>query len=257
MRRKRVYDLGDNRTTTGDNGKMMHVTPGCLSTMFPLYVSNIPCKLNKTTLLNYFEKQVAVKMIVFMPSEKYSKALIPPSKIAIIYFGSAKDAELARLLTDQKMFHGKRFHVVHARKPAILPKSRSIYVSELDPKVTEEKLQEHFEKIGPIERVVRALDNDAFVCFKSIDDKGKALGSDVELKIGEFSFKVAQARKDFDVKVVKENSSLLEEKLIALRKSMRMANKTGQSPRGMRQHLYLFTGKKEHLTKASFTDDGI
>ena len=202
QKRKRVFGDGENRTVQRENSKFF-VKPGSLSTLFPLYVSNIPCKVSKSTLMNYFERKVVVKLIVFMPSEKYAKAMIPPSKIAIVYLNSLKDAEIARVFTDQKMFHGKRCHVVHARKAAVMPKDRTIYVSELNPKITEEKLQEHFQKIGPIERVVRSLDSDGFVCFKSKDDKGKALGPNVELQIGEFSFKVAQARKDFDVEIKK------------------------------------------------------
>jgi hypothetical protein len=50
---------------------------------------------------------------------------------------------------------------------------------------------------------------------------------------------------------VKENSSLLEEKMISLQKAMRNPNKKKKP----HQHLYLITGKKEHLSRASFTDD--
>jgi RNA recognition motif-containing protein len=185
MRKKRVFfDEDGNPKPVRREPPKMFVTPGSLSSLFPLYVSNIPYRITRSNLVDLFERKgTVVRLILFMPSEKYSKAQEPSCKIAMIYYNSQKEADLARSYTDQKMFHGKRLHVVFARRGHQLPKDRTLYAFDVHPEISEEKLYDHFSKAGAVERVCRALDRDAYICFKTKEDRAKALDSSFDNKI--------------------------------------------------------------------------
>ncbi|XP_055528928.1 uncharacterized protein LOC129720970 [Wyeomyia smithii] len=126
-----------------------------------LYVENVSPSGNEENFISYLQKWAPVLDVYFLKEKQCTKRSLAA------FIRVASEADLQQILDrNQQNYRGKRLFMLRADQPQYFQADETIIVRNINQKMSEETLYDHFEECGPITHVQVRTDDFAYIGFQ-------------------------------------------------------------------------------------------
>ncbi|XP_053695329.1 uncharacterized protein LOC128742837 [Sabethes cyaneus] len=126
-----------------------------------IYVENISPSSNEESLVNYLQKWASTVEVYFLREKQCTKRSLAG------FIRVTNEADLQKVLDrNQQNYRGKRLFMLRTDQPQFFQADQTIIVRNINAKISEENLCEHFEECGAITHVQVRTDDFAYIGFQ-------------------------------------------------------------------------------------------